>query len=276
MTDRYATLRNGLVGAWCPSLMATGRTLIDRSLYRDHAALSGSPVWKGDSIDLSAASTYGEVPDRPWHSIAAGFTVSAWFTLTTTSISFTDVIVGKEQFTTPFFSFILRGNSGSNLQFAVSSTTTNFSAQATVSSLGLSTNRWYHACGTFDLQNARLYVGGKLAATSSAFSGTVFSTNVALRIGDSTGYPGRQWPGLFDDIRLWNRSLTQQEVSALYASRGKGLTPVRHRRGIVPAAATKQISVRVGGSWLPATPYVNVGGTWQQATPYTRQGGVWN
>lgn len=271
--DRYATLRNGLVGAWCPSLGATGRTIVDRSPYRDNAALSGSFVWKGDSIDLSAASTHAELPDRPWHTIDRGFSVSAWFTLTTTSISFTDVLVSKDQSTTPFFPWNLRGITTNSLQFVVSNTTTSFSAQATVSSLGLTTGRWYHACGTFDLQNARLYVNGRLAATSSAFSGTPFSTTAKVRIGDSEAFSGRQWPGLIDDVRLWQRGLTASEVAMLATNRGIGLLPTRHRRALF--ASTKQMSVRVNGAWASATPYVNVNGVWQQATPFARVDGVW-
>jgi hypothetical protein len=37
---RYASLRQGLVGAWCPSLGPSGNTLIDRSGYGNHGTLT--------------------------------------------------------------------------------------------------------------------------------------------------------------------------------------------------------------------------------------------
>lgn len=275
--DRYATLRQRLVGAWCPSLMPGGQFLVDRSALTNNATLAGSPLWSAGAIDLSAASTYGEIAHRSQYLITGGFSVCGWFTSTTATLTFNDTIISKEQATTPNFPWVLRGaNTGSGVAFRVmNSGGTEFNATATSTAFGLVTNTWFSAIGVFDGANARLYINGVLLATSSSFSGTIATNTVPLRIGDSYGAPGRQWPGLLDDVRLYGRVLLPSEIKLLASRRGIGLVPTRHRRGYAAASTATTMSLNVAGTWKDAVPWINVGGTWKEATPYTKVGSLW-
>lgn len=269
MTDRYSTLRNGLVGAWCPSLGATGLRLTDYSPYRRGATISGSPVWGAGAIDLSAASTFAEVPHAEiYNPTPSGFSVSAWFLATTTSLNFADVVVAKAVLTGAQYAFTIQGNGTGIVAFVMANAAQAFFVpQAS----GIVANRWYHFAGTFDNQNVVAYLNGQVAQ-SVAFSGTVFTNTAPVRISDHPTAFNRQWPGLIDDVRIYRRCLTRSDVALLSSRRGIGLVPTRHRRGAVIGS---QFWLRDTGTWKKATPWINVGGTWKQATPRLSVGGTW-
>lgn len=269
MTDRYATLRDGLTGAWCPSLAATGSLLVDYSAYRCNATLSGSATWSAGAIDLSATSTFADIPHRSVHNpSASGFSLSVWFSTPTTSLNFADVIASKVDNFLPYYAWSIQGNGTGILVFGMANT-----AGSTVfpSATGIAANRWYHICGTYDGSTARVFLNG-VETGNAALSGTPFTTTNNARISETVPFTGRQWPGLIDDMRLYGRALRRSEIALLATRRGIGLQPTRHRRAKVLGS---QFWTRDAGTWKKATTWINVGGTWKQGTPKINVGGTW-
>lgn len=84
-------------------------------------------------------------------------------------------------------------------------------------------------------------------------------------------FDGRYYDGLVDDVRIWNRPLSDSEIRLLATGRGVGLAPTRHRR----ASLAMQFWLNVSGAWKTAKPWINVGGTWKQGSPKIRVGGAW-
>ncbi len=75
---------------------------------------------------------------------------------------------------------------------------------------------WMHLVGTYSNTKMKLYRDGVLI-DSTTFTGTGSSAvNQPLWIG--RGPSGNYYAGVFDDIGIWNRSLTQTEVTALFNS----------------------------------------------------------
>ena len=76
-------------------------------------------------------------------------------------------------------------------------------------------NKWYLVTATKDGSNIRVYVDGKLGNTC-AYSGTD-TNSYQWFIGkeDDPGYP-YQFDGKMDDVRIYNRALSGQEVQQLY------------------------------------------------------------
>ncbi len=68
--------------------------------------------------------------------------------------------------------------------------------------------------GTFDGSKISLYVNGRLYDTV-AYSGHYTAPHVELRIGLESYYNTNSWGGQIDDLRIYNRSLVGNEVSAL-------------------------------------------------------------
>ncbi len=90
------------------------------------------------------------------------------------------------------------------------------------------TGRWVHVAATYDrgAGQMRLYYDGELVASRTA-SGLIGTTNNNLCIGTKkltpapSGY-NDNFSGRIDDVRIYNRALTQAEIAALVGSRPAG------------------------------------------------------
>lgn len=80
---------------------------------------------------------------------------------------------------------------------------------------GFTTNSWHHAAYTYDVSTGarKVYLDGALKAsdTSAPFTG-----DTSMAIGDWNGY--EYWKGKIDEARIYNRALSQSEISSLYDS----------------------------------------------------------
>ena len=76
----------------------------------------------------------------------------------------------------------------------------------------LATNMWTHLAATFDGSNLRFYVNGGLVATR-AVAGSMSASTGALRIGGNATW-GEWFGGLIDDLRVYNRALSQAEIQS--------------------------------------------------------------
>jgi hypothetical protein len=83
-------------------------------------------------------------------------------------------------------------------------------------------NIWYHVIWVYTPSTGlKIYINGQLSYQNSAAmaSGINTSGNIPLTFGNATGfYPNFPFNGKIDDIGIWNRALTQQEINNLYNS----------------------------------------------------------
>jgi hypothetical protein len=80
----------------------------------------------------------------------------------------------------------------------------------------VSINTWYHYVLVIDSTGGKIYINGQLAS-SDIWDGTpgVSTNNYLWKIGGS--YQGNLWyNGKIDDIGVWNRALSQEEVLSLH------------------------------------------------------------
>lgn len=96
-------------------------------------------------------------------------------------------------------------------------------AWATIYGNNVTTN-WIHLVAVYDGTNMRLYENGILTAGPSANS---FSKNtvrpIRIGTGSTEGAPQLFFNGLIDEIGLWNKALSPEEVTTLYND-GSGFT----------------------------------------------------
>lgn len=80
------------------------------------------------------------------------------------------------------------------------------------------TNIWIHACGTYDSETLRLYVNGVLNGTDASPSGAVTANAIKVAVGyNDAGAEGYyDYMGIIDEVYIYNRTLSADEVMAMY------------------------------------------------------------
>ena len=79
----------------------------------------------------------------------------------------------------------------------------------------LSADTWYHLAGTYDGTDLKIYVNGVLDHTTSPGTTPLIGTG-SLHIGAEFSTGNAAFPGDIDDVRVYNRALSDTEVDALY------------------------------------------------------------
>ncbi|HLP86220.1 MAG TPA: LamG domain-containing protein [Phycisphaerales bacterium] len=92
-------------------------------------------------------------------------------------------------------------------------------------------NQWAHAALTFDGSTIRLYVNGVLESTEPFNFPSVYVGPEPVKIGsfnDGTGYTFNHFEGNLDEVAIWNRPLSADEVARLASC-----TPASETNGLV-------------------------------------------
>jgi len=211
---KYASLRQGLVGAWCPSLGPSGNTLIDRSGYGNHGTLTNMDAgtdWVGSRYGW--ALDYDGVDDRVVTSrsvMASQFTISAWVLRTRTSSLGYQRIFGQASFVFEFASL------GSDLFVYDGS-------WKTVATNAPPINQWSFCAVSYDGSTLTAWCDGVAFAPVSggrALSGISY-------IGSSQDSGQNLWQGPIADLRVYSRVLTQSELKLLNTEPAIGIKPER-------------------------------------------------
>lgn len=90
----------------------------------------------------------------------------------------------------------------------------------------LSTGTWYHVVGVFKSGDFRIYLNGVLDGSdaTSLSLGTVNRTHVGVRI--YSGSIGEYFDGLIDEVPVWDRELTTDEITWLAGGGGRSYAQV--------------------------------------------------
>ncbi len=221
----YTGLEDGLVGFWSfngPD-MAGGvddeRTAYDRSGQGNDGnywnATGTQPVIGkiGQALEFDGTDDYVLIQDST-DLEPAKITVSAWFRLDSFPNSFPRILQ-KDSFDpnwdTGYFIFV-DDTASDHVKFRVLHTPTdNATAESTTS---ISPGTWYHAVGTYDEQNVKIFVNG-IEEASTPHTATISYSTEGLYIGNRPSLT-RDWDGLIDDVRIYNRVLSQDEIKRLY------------------------------------------------------------
>ena len=141
-------------------------------------------------------------------------TVSVWF-----KSPFSSILINKSELTRgkrhPRYAQLTFGE-----QFCVkresqgqSTLGWQYSGAAPASSIDV----WEHRVGLWDGQKVKLYVNGELAASKDGLAGPMDNISGGnLNFGVGWDLEGDYFQGQMDDIRIYNRALSAEEVSALY------------------------------------------------------------
>jgi len=78
---------------------------------------------------------------------------------------------------------------------------------------------WYMITGTYDGTNAKIYINGVLNNTVAKTGNILASTAGTVEIGRETAAAAEYYKGTLDDILIFNRTLTDDQILALYQNK---------------------------------------------------------
>lgn len=211
---------DNLVGWWKLD-ETSGIIAQDSSASGLDATLEGGLDFSSNSISgkLKNALSFDNVDDKlmvannsilqPPH-----VSVSVWVLLT--SLASHEGILGQTSSLYPSGGYFLRrdvtSEGGRFSMFIYDGASPEPRANATSA---VTTNQWYHVVSTFNETQLKIYVNGQLEKTTARVASINYGTGGSFRIG-SYGNGGVPFPGIIDDVRVYNRALTAEEVQTLY------------------------------------------------------------
>jgi hypothetical protein len=78
-------------------------------------------------------------------------------------------------------------------------------------------NTWYHVVGVYTPEQTSLYINGAIDKSTAASQSTLYYKESTSAIGkEGCGAPVQYFNGKLDDVRVYNRALTPDEVKRLY------------------------------------------------------------
>ncbi|HID57050.1 TPA: LamG domain-containing protein [Candidatus Poribacteria bacterium] len=86
-----------------------------------------------------------------------------------------------------------------------------------------STGEWHHVAGVYDGKEIAIYIDGEKVAHMDA-TGEMTPSAGPLFIGakwNDPGHPGDYWKGVLDEIAIFNRGLTGDEIKEVMEGIGK-------------------------------------------------------
>ncbi|MFF0245273.1 LamG-like jellyroll fold domain-containing protein [Streptosporangium sandarakinum] len=209
---------------------------------------------------LSGTSSYA-VTGGPVVHTNAGYTVSAWARLDSTTRE--DAVVSQDGAVNGAFKLAYSSGDKKWRMVTYQSDTTNATPVRALSTQNAVAGQWTHLVGVYDAtaKKIRLYVDGVLNAETAYTSTWDSTSNVQIGRTKVNGAHNSYLKGAIDDVRLYQKTLTAEEVTALYtgaAQTGAGQTAAPGAQstggGEICTAKTAPVSFTVPGT--PSEPPV--------------------
>lgn len=213
---------DGLVGYWKLDQSAPATTAPDASGYSNDGNLTDldpATDWVegvyGNALDFTDTTGFLDIPDSDAIDLADAATLEAWIYIDSykpfgglfhkgDSTSFND-----EAYSLQFWS-------GNRLRLIVHND--SYARHVEVGST-LSTDRWYHIAAGWGPDGMFIYVDGELEASNSTVI-SAFNSDADLNVGAQLpenyngSYKNFPFDGKMDDIRIYNRALSAEEITA--------------------------------------------------------------
>ena len=189
-----------------------GDMTIDHSQYGNNGNINGAPELVdgkfGKALKFNGTSDWIEVPHDPVLTVTESVTVMAW--------------INAERHMGPnnqrWQGILAKGNSPRSYSFYTESPSEcmHFVAGGgSVCQTKIPLNEWQHVVAQLDSGTHRYWLNGENIYESggkSASPGAADASNVF--VGTTAEGANRRFLGLIDEVRIWNRALTEEEVIA--------------------------------------------------------------
>ena len=221
------TLKDGLVGYWSFDGNAMSETnAYDLSGNGNHGTLTGGVFRKtgkiGQALDFDGSSGYVNAGNQSSLQITSSTTLAAWFKLDKTQNGIYPRILSKlgNAPTAGYELLIGSPNDGGGkqnkpyLQLGTSGGSLNWAVASAIQ-----TGVWYHVVGVYNptAGTGEIYLNGNLEKAETTFGSSAIGNNaVDLNSGRWSGAGSNYFDGILDDVRIYNRVLSSDEIKRLY------------------------------------------------------------
>lgn len=231
---------------------------------RTSATYTASGKINGGQVFDSSGSTRIAVSDHADFTYTDGFTYHIWFKPGFTIDSgFSESLIwlmsqnaggNVDGDINVFWHSSPSAGSKGQIQFELSDGSTNYAAVS--NSASWTSGTWYHLVATYDDSTLKMYIDGTLQTVTDSLSGQDAGKNaVDLMIGSHSASPWYPFDGTIDEVAVWDRALSQSEVTALYNS-GDGFA--------YPFSTGLNMQVNIGDVWKDVEAIkINIGDIWK-------------
>jgi len=189
----------------------------DHSQFANDGTLGGNPESVegkfGGALMFDAVDDQVVVPSNETLDIEDEITMMAWINPGANLTADWRTIVGKSPTNVlgnTTFSYDIRMDNSGVLRYSL-----NIGGWQYILGPTLVEGTWYHIAGTYDGQEMILYVDGEPVGTTQT-SGKINVTPDPVCVGNLVNAAGggqnEYWSGVIDEVRIWNRALSEEEV----------------------------------------------------------------
>lgn len=204
-------LVRGLVGRWTFD-EGEGTTARDSSGGANHGKVTGGAKWKegkiGGALEFDGIDDFVSIPNESSFDITGSITVSAW--------------IKVESFSKEWQAIVTKGDRAWRLHRASDTERVGWAcsdlARKQVGDLfgkkAVMDDRWHHIAGVLDGKQMSIFVDGTLDASAES-SPNISVNDFPVLIGANAQVKERLFRGLIDDVRIYNRALSIDEIRTL-------------------------------------------------------------
>jgi len=215
--NKTHSLARSLVGCWLMNEGAGGK-VYDLSGNGNHGTFVGDTHWvpgqHGSCLSFDGSGDAVNIGD--YYDGISAITVSAWCRAANAQSSTTEGIVSKRW--SSFYGWSLWRDGFEKYNFAIGASGGQASAQSTTV---FADTDWHHIVGVYTGSSVHIYVDGNDEdATPGSTSGPITNRNDPVGIGafwDGADFTAAPWTGQIDNVMIFDRALSAEEIKALYA-----------------------------------------------------------
>jgi Concanavalin A-like lectin/glucanases superfamily len=194
-----------LVG-WWKFDEGMGNIAVDWSGQGNHGAVQGDPQWVpgqvGGALEFDGTDDFVDCGANPVFNIETNITVMSW--------------IKVQQFNKSWQAIVTQGDNSWRLHRSGSTDniawgTSGLDPTDITGTMNVNDGEWHNVAGVYNGTQKILYVDGNIDASSDS-TGSIDSSTYHVNIGENAQQTGRNWAGLIDDVRIYNKALTADEI----------------------------------------------------------------
>lgn len=207
-----------------------GNIAKDSSMYGLDAKVNGPKSVDGKfgkALEFNGSTDFVQVPDNPNLLLLDGGTLMVWAYIKTSSghASWPRIMIkSNTNGGTNGYDFLFDRANGYAVRFCIGGACNSYTP--------VPTDSWHHIAVTFDGKEINVYVDGAKTGNLAQPGAAINTTGSPLNIGNGVAVD-RPFQGMYDEIRIFDRALKQDEIKYQMARGIRDIVSVEHQYKLI-------------------------------------------